>query len=216
MASVGERQRLALRDRASAGSVAAPAARCRAEAEAFRCGEPTDGRHSYDLFRRALCDRDERAWDALIAVYDGLVRAWVRRHPSAPDPGAEEAFVAGAFARLREAVDAARFATFPNAETLLRYLKLCVHSALLDERRARETTVEGKLAGKALWEAVQAQVRDEAERLVAALCLSLDMKPREVQARHPAVFASVDDVYRVKRDLLERLQRGATIRELRD
>ena len=38
------------------------------------------------------------------------------------------------------------------------------------------------------------------------------LKPAEIFQRHPHLFASVDDVYRIKRNVLERLRRNANIR----
>ncbi len=64
--------------------------------------------------------------------------------------------------------------------------------------------------------AIDAELHDEAERLVAHLCLVLDLKPREVYERHPDRFADVADVYRVKRNLLERLRRSPAIRRFLD
>ena len=60
--------------------------------------------------------------------------------------------------------------------------------------------------------AIAAEVQDEAERRVAYLCFVLDLKPREVQERHPELYATVDDVYRIKRNLLDRLRRNPAIR----
>ena len=63
---------------------------------------------------------------------------------------------------------------------------------------------------------MEAELLDQAERLVARLCLVLDLKPREVYERHPDRFADVADVYRVKRNLLERLRRSPAIRRFLD
>jgi hypothetical protein len=45
------------------------------------------------------------------------------------------------------------------------------------------------------------------------LSFVLDLKPGEIQERHPELFASVDDVYRIKRNVVERLRRSPQIRE---
>jgi hypothetical protein len=116
---------------------------------------------------------------------------------------------------------------------LLRYLKLCGHSVLLDEVRARGSirsdalddnvteslatpdvadVAVGQLAGNDLWDAIAAETQNEAERRAAYLCFVLDLKPREVQERHPELYATVDDVYRIKRNLLDRLRRNPRIR----
>ena len=47
---------------------------------------------------------------------------------------------------------------------------------------------------------------------MARLCLAAGLKPREVQARHPALFPTVTNVYRTVRNLRERLARDPAIR----
>ena len=137
-----------------------------------------------------------------------------------------------AFERFFIAVGPERFGTFPSLAALLRYLKLCAHSVLLDEARAQGGTYVdslsqhgdeageapdvagyalGQLAGEDLWAAVQGELQDEADRLVARLCLVLGLKPREVYQRHPERYADVAEVYRVKRNLLDRLRRSPAI-----
>lgn len=209
-------------------------ATCREETERFLRREPSRDDYCFEIFRRAICDRVQRAWEAVFAQYQGMVLAWVRRHPVAASTREDDAFwVNRTFDRFWTAVGPDRFDAFPNMAALLRYLKLCAHSVLLDEVRARgaarheqltdqiaeriETpdvadTAVGQLTGSDLWEAVAAEMQDEAERRVAYCCFVLDLKPREVQERYPELYASVDDVYRIKRNLLDRLRRSAQIR----
>src|SRR5262249_49271063 len=116
---------------------------------------------------------------------------------------------------------------------LLKYLKLCVHSVLLDEVRARraasvssldevpetapdprnaEESVMGDLAGQQLWRAITQELQSEAERVVAFLSFARDLKPSEIFSRHPSLYEDVADVYRVKRNVLERLRRSPKVR----
>ncbi len=61
-------------------------------------------------------------------------------------------------------------------------------------------------------QAVLAEARTEAERIVVRLCFFLQYKPAEVQALYPAVFPSVTDVHQTVRNVKERLQRNPMIR----
>lgn len=215
-------------------SLAELVATCREETERFLRREPSRDDYCFEIFRRAVCDRVQQAWEAVFAQYQGMVLAWVRRHPVAASTREDDAFwVNRTFDRFWTAVGPERFDAFPNMAALLRYLKLCAHSVLLDEARARgaagheplsdqiaerlETpdvadVAVGKLAGNDLWEAIAAEMQDEAERRVAYCCFVLGLKPREVQERYPELYATVDDVYRIKRNLLDRLRRSAQIR----
>jgi hypothetical protein len=47
---------------------------------------------------------------------------------------------------------------------------------------------------------------------VAYLSFTRDMKPSDIFQRHPRLYESVDDVYRIKRNVVERLRRSADIR----
>ncbi len=209
-------------------------AACREETERFLRREPSRDAFCFEIVRRAVRDRDQQAWAAVFAQYQGMVLAWVRRHPVSGSTHEDDAFwINRTFDRFWTAVRPERFDAFPNMAALLRYLKLCAHSVLLDEMRARDAAgrerltdqvaegIEtpdvadvalGQLAGSDLWAAIVAEMQDEAERRVAYCCFVLDLKPREVQERHPQLYATVDDVYRIKRNLLERLRRNANIR----
>ncbi len=77
-----------------------------------------------------------------------------------------------------------------------------------------EAAIVSRLAQRDLWQAIMAEVQHEDECLVARLCLVFHLKPSEVYAGHPDRFGSVQAVYRVKRNLLDRLHRDPAIRQL--
>ncbi len=206
---------------------------CREETARFLRHELAHDGFCFELFRRAVGERDEAAWAAVFAQYHGMVRGWVRHHPAAPpDRGDDDYWLNRAFERFWNAVGTDRVAAFPNIAALLRYLKMCVHSVLLDESRARGAapttplealreqdaasdvadSVADQLAASDLWAAVDAEAGSEAERLVARLCFVLGLKPREIHERHSEYFSSVDDVYRTKRNLFDRLRRSPALR----
>ncbi len=210
---------------------------CREETAKFLHRLPSRDEFCYELLRRAIGERDQAAWDAVFAQYRGVVLAWVRQHPAGSAVREDDEYwVNRSFERFWSAVGPERFALFPNLATVLRYLKLCAHSVLLDAVRAlgpqppvplteqavatgaaggvvdAEAVAAGEVAVQELRRAIDAELHDEAERLVAHLCLVLDLKPREVYERHPDRFADVADVYRVKRNLLDRLRRSPEIR----
>lgn len=198
------------------------ATHCREETEKFLRREQSRDEFCFEIFRRAICDRAQEAWRLVFAQYRGMVLAWVRRHPvSASTHEDDDYWVNRTFDRFWMAVGPERFAAFPSMAAILRYLKLCTHSLLLDEVRARRSASHdaltdqiaesipepdvadvaiGQLARNDLWEVIAAEAQDEAERRVAYLCFVLDLKPREVQERHPEHYPTVDDVYRIKRN----------------
>lgn len=210
------------------------ARRCREETLRFLGGEDRDDAFCFEIFQRAVVDRDDYAWEAIVAQYRGIVLAYVSQHTAAAllrEP--DDYWINRAFQRFWTAVGAERFGQFPDLPALLKYLKMCVHSVLMDEVRARrsgapasledipenlpattnaEHSVLGKLSGEQLWSAIQRLLQDEAEQRVVYLSFARDLKPAEIAERHPNLFDGVADVYRVKRNVIERLRRSAEIR----
>jgi DNA-directed RNA polymerase specialized sigma24 family protein len=189
---------------------------------------PSDA-DAHDLFRRAIVAGDPAAWEALCAHYGGLVRSWLRRHPASRlADETDEYLVNRTFERFWQCMRPEHFGTFAGLPALLQYLKLCAHSILLDEVRARarqrldhvplpepapspEEGIVGQITASELWQAVSTAARDEAELLVATLTFRHGLKPREIYEHCPGRFATIADIYRLKRNLLDRLRRNETI-----
>jgi hypothetical protein len=208
--------------------------RCREETQRFLRGEPREDAFCFEVFQRAIALRDDDAWEAIMMQYRGIVLAYIGQH-TAPavlrEP--DDYWVNRAFQRFWTAVGPDRFGQFPDLAALLKYLKLCVHSEVMDEVRARkaasvtsldevgettpapnnaERTAVGRLAGQQLWETILRELQDESEQVVAYLSFARDLKPGEIFERHPRLYESVADVYRIKRNVVERLRRSADVR----
>lgn len=207
--------------------------RCAEESSRFSRGQEHDDAYCFELFRRAIVERAADAWAAIAAQYRGLVREWIWRHSLASSIDDHDDLVTRAFERFWQAIQPERFAAFPHLAGLLRYLKLCVFHALIDEVRGQRTWQDHRAAGEladdiegervdeivldevgraALWGAIESALPDPAERLVIYLSCVVGLKPREIARRHRAVFPAVEEVYRAKRLALERLRRDPGIR----
>lgn len=196
-------------------------------------GDPERGRdaEAYALFRRALVQRDRDAWDALYARYENLVAAWARRHPGFLRTGEPvDYFVNRAFEKLLSAVDGEKFSRFPDLPSVLRYLKMCTHSAIVDLVRARrreafeppvhaptpdpEAEALERLHRREVWDLVQSLLRDDRERVLVYESFVLGTSPQELRDRRPDLFPTVQEVYLAKRNLLGRLRRDPRVRAL--
>ena len=208
---------------------------CRDETAKFRRGEPSDERYCFELIRRAVCSRDQAAWEVVLAQYRGMVLAWVRQHPSAAALGEDDDYwVTSTFERFWTAIGPDRFGAFPGLAAILRYLKMCTHSVLIDEARARrsaeltsldeadqesdgaadiEAIAVGSLSGQDLWSTILRVLTEEVDRRVLYLSFASELKPGEIHERHPELFPTVADVYRIKRNALDRLRRSAEVRQ---
>ncbi len=206
--------------------------RCREESARYERDEQSDERFCWEMLRRALVARDEDAWAAVFNIYGPLVRRWVHRHPARQTADETDDFwVNRAFDRFWTALGPERFNDFPTVGALLSYLRRCCSSALDDavrwtrhefrvptdleqlDRQGLLTTlapVEHDLA-ESLWEAISARVEDERERQIARLSFLQDLKPSEIYHLYPAMFASVAEIYRLKRNLIDRIRRDQEI-----
>lgn len=209
---------------------------CATESERFYRGQQHDTRFSYELFRRALVERDEAAWEQLYLHYSGLVEGWIRRCAAfSSSSESSEYFVVGAFARFWRALSPERFAAFPTLASLLQYLQLCATSVVIDSVRAHswsgtlleETILQerdpasapdeeamNRIDREEFWRFIDTQLHGETERVVVYSSFVLGLTPRAIHTRHPDLFETVNDVYNVKRNVLGRLSRNQQLRQL--
>ncbi|MDB5076172.1 MAG: hypothetical protein JWO42_2351 [Chloroflexi bacterium] len=196
---------------------------CREQTERYLRDEPSLDKFCMELFRRAIVDRDERAWSAIYAQYAMIVRRWLGTKME-PDEG-----VAAAFERFWRALDRDKFHRFPSLGAVLNYLKMCVHTTAIDHARslhrvaeqqslesasevAAKEDVEGTVAervdGARLWEQIRTTLNDDRASRALYLSYVIGLSPREICSRHPSEFPDVAIVYQLKRNALDRLRRS--------
>jgi DNA-directed RNA polymerase specialized sigma24 family protein len=185
----------------------------------------------YDLFRRAVVERDADAWATIAKRYRHLLISWALRCPAAQGTGEfYEDLADRALARAWAALSPERFAAFPSLASLLAYLRTCVAAAAIDAARAQAThervvhhieqadpmplehVVLEPLDRAEVWQLVTNLVKTEAERVVLVERFVLDLPPRVILARHPALFVDVGVIYTAIRNLCERLRRNPNLR----
>jgi DNA-directed RNA polymerase specialized sigma24 family protein len=209
---------------------------CAAESERFYRGKQHDTRYSYELFRRALVERNEAAWEQLYHHYCGLVEGWIRRSGAFTSSGeSSEYFVVGAFTKFWRAIGPERFFSFPTLASLLQYLQLCATSVVIDSVRAQswsemlpEETVTAqhgpqyspdeeavnRVDRQEFWSFIDEQLNNDVERVVVYCSFVLGLTPRAIFAERTELFSSVNDVYNVKRNVLGRLSRNQQLRQM--
>lgn len=209
--------------------------RCARETERFFQRQALDPRFCFELFRRAIAERCQGAWEAIYAQYSPQVAGWVGRHPAYPASGEEvQYFINRALEKMWAALTPAKFPRFPDLKSLLRYLQMCVHSVILDHVRATEeppvdypvevlagegnpgaSTVENQALDRtqkqAFWDEIDARLHSDQERRVVYGSFVLALKPRELYAQSPDLFRDVGEVYRVKENVMARLRRDAEL-----
>jgi len=194
-----------------------------------------DTSYCYELYRRAIVSRNSYAWERIYHQYRSLVASWVRRHSELQTAGEEvDYFVNRAFDKMWSAMDAEKFSQFHDVAELLRYLQMCVHSVIVDYTRCNqlktvhlessvapppqdflstERQVADQLERHRLWQTVADLTQDEKESIVLRYSFLYGLKPSEIYASNSDRFDSMDDLYRVKRNLLNRLRRNPVLQQ---
>src|SRR5262247_3994627 len=89
--------------------------------------------YGYELFRRAIVERDEDAWAEITVRYRRLLISWAGQCSAKLEIAEYGDDIADqAIARAWRALAPAQFATFPNLAALLGYLRACVAAVVID------------------------------------------------------------------------------------
>jgi hypothetical protein len=206
--------------------------RCAEESGHYFHGQRDDTRFCYELFRRAFVENDQLAWDHLYNVYKPLIVGWVTSSPAFPGSGEEIGyFVNRAVEKMWSSISADKFSRFGELSALLRYLKMCVGSVVIDHVRMRERMkleeldetpnrtpqVEGpsveeqvgsQFDANMLWDLIHSLVTDRREKYVILGSFVYNLKPREILTQYPGEFTDVKQIYRIKENLIARLRRN--------
>ena len=75
--------------------------------------------------------------------------------------------------------------------------------------------VATQLAAQELWQIIWGEATSAEERLILQVICALGKSPRQLQQSYPLLFPSVEDIYRIKRNVLERLRRNHWLLTLR-
>jgi hypothetical protein len=206
-------------------SLSALAQCCMQEIDSFRRGEPSNEQYGIELFRRAVTERDPRAWEVVQQCFHDMMLGWMRHHPmrkAASRFDGEENYVAQAFARFWLATAGNGHITFKTLAAGLLYLRACLSGTLLDTLRAYsrpremslpesgkpgEPVVEESDDGREVWEIIRGLIPNDREQRVAYLLFHCGLKPREIVRFCQEEFPNVEEIYRLRRNIVERLLR---------
>jgi hypothetical protein len=210
-------------------TVAEVACECRREAERFLRGEQHNDSFAFELFHRAVVERDEAAWAAILTQYRATLRRWLGDWQEDVDDA-----VSAAFERFWRAVNAQKFAGFTSVPSILQYLKLCAQTVNADrlralQARALERTLDdaanladveridelvaSRVDASDFWREVRRILIDKRELQVIYFSYVIGLTPRAICERHVDEFPDVQQVYRLKRMALDRLRRHSTLQK---
>jgi hypothetical protein len=208
---------------------------CQAEAAQPRAEESG---YCFELFRRALEEGETSAWLAIDQQYRQLILHWGQDcAPDLPRQEVERAVTATLPKFWQSLTRSAEPLTrrFVHVGAILKYLKQCTVSVLLDHRRqlerrerlrqrlesesypvagqdSTEEALTERLAQEQLLQRVrawiQSNVTDTQERLVLSLSYQTGLSPGEIAERYPQEFPDAQTVRRIKERILKRARRA--------
>jgi DNA-directed RNA polymerase specialized sigma24 family protein len=207
---------------------------CVTESRLFYSHQEYNQNYAYELFRRALVERNEEAWEHIYQHYFQLVDHWVRRTSAFTVSGeTSDFFVSAAFTRFWKAIPSDRFTSFPTLASLLNYLRRCASCVVIDNARthayvdllpeeainwnnqklahADEEATE-RVSRTEFWQLIDGLLQNEAERVIVRSSFLLGMKPGDIFAERGDLFNTVSEVYALKRSILVRLRRSPELK----
>ena len=203
------------------------AAQCLRELGNYRRGETCTDAYGLELLHRATFQDNQEAWAWVQHCFGGLVRGWLRRHPKrevACCLESEENYVGQTFERFWQATVFNQRAEFSTLAAALQYLQASLNGAILNMLRAYalpgevslpepgepgEPLVEGNTDYGEVWESLHMLLSNPREQRLAFLLFHCGLKPKEIICFCPLEWSDVQEIYRLRRDIIERLVRNA-------
>ena len=223
-------------------SVESLAQQCAQETRLYFKNLEHDTKFCFELFRRAIMEHSNAAWEAIRAQYSALIAKWVNRwadrHPDFPLARQEhEDFIEDAFIRFWHSFTPEKFGRSQELKAILEYLKMCVNSSISDAWRKMsrqqfdqnlEKNDDGDESAPAeagpapeeivqndeLWQFIKTRLKDDKEYTVVYASFHLGLSPRQIIAEYPKVFRGINEVYQCKANVWARLARDPDLRKL--
>ena len=189
-------------------------------------GDETFEVYSLQLLRRAIAHDDQDAWAGFQQCLEETVLTWLHEHPSrevACRGLYEKHLVAQAFERFRQAAVQTQMA-FETLAGVLVYLRARLQGAILDRLRtlswpkevsslvpglAGEPRTEDQIDSNEFWEVLQTLLPSAREWRLAYLLYLCGLGPKEILRGSPQEWSAVQEIYRLRRNIVERLLRHA-------
>lgn len=209
---------------------------CRKRSQALRRRDPLEERYCFELFRRAIEEADNQAWEALKQQYDGLIHHWITRSSAAPLSWQDrEDLVQDTWSNFHRALKKYNISLathFEHVGALLKFLNNCAYTATMKhwKRRQKAKRLEKELAlvapkvAEAPEEATlkrmlseerraalkkwrEEHITDRREQLVFDCSFKEGLKPKQIADAYPEMFLNAKVVYRTKENIMKRVKR---------
>jgi hypothetical protein len=198
---------------------------CQREIIGHLRGEAQGMQYCLELFYRARVLHDVDALEALRQCFSGILRDWLQGHPQKEILYVlenEAYYTALTFERFWQAVMHLEDLEFGILTVALGYLQSSLNAVILDALRtyaqsskvafletdgAGGPVVENDENGGALWEMMQRMLPNEREQRMAYLLFHCHLQPWEIVHGNLQEFSNVQEIARLRRDIIARLER---------
>ena len=196
--------------------------RCWGEMKKFSRQEPNDESFCLEIFRRALELRDEQAWEILTETISAIILGWLRRHPCREEAyrlHTEEDYVALTIERLWMVTVRNQTLQFRSLPGAFAFLRVSLNSVIIDTLRnqgkdlsigeigSMEPTAPLEEESDEIWECIKSMLPDQREQRLAYLLFHCNLKPRQIVQFCSQEFCNVQEIFHMKRSILDRLKR---------
>ena len=199
------------------------------EIQKYKHWESSNEAYSLELLNRALKQKDSLAWEAVQLCFTDMMYQWLYCHPLqkvAYRFESKENYIVQGFARFWQAAANNEHITFPTLGAALKYMRISLHGAIVDTLRtyARSNIValpaddepgmfsyEDEYDTGELWQTIHHLLTDERQYRLAYLLYHCGLKPREIVQFCGQEFDDVQEIYRLRRNIVDRLRRNADL-----
>ena len=186
-------------------------------------GDVYHDQYYFKKFRRALEERNQAAQKWIEYHLSAMLIDWIQAHPSrdlACRLHPKEYFVVQAFKRSWQTSLQHYEFEFKNMADVLYYLRVYLNAAILDALRnysrqgntplpasliARESFSNQDDSSQEIWSNIEGKLSDARERRLAYLLFHCAIKPVEIVSSCPQDFSDVQEISRVRHDIIELL-----------
>lgn len=217
------------------------AGKCSQETNRYLRHQSHDTRFCFELFRRAILENNETAWQALIIQYRPLlargVNGWAARHPNFPLTREDmEEFVSEGFERFWKYFTPEKFDKAQSLANVLSYLQSCTDGAVRDswrkmchrqfdqeldaetddevrDSKKSQTLPDEDFQNSELWHLIRSKSNGQAEFIAIYASINLGLSPREILIEYSELFHNIKEIYQYKANFFARLGRDSDIRD---
>ena len=186
------------------------AVRCKEDTNRFYLGQKSTSQHCFELLRRALADGLTDAFTWIYRIYEPQVIRWVYSHSQFIHTSEDaDYFANSALSNFYFALRGGKFHEFDMLAQVMAYLKMCVHSAIMQHLRKQppdtaeleDETMPGNIgqpsmsvAVSDLWARICHLLPEKQDRLLAHCAFVLVLKPAQITQMYPDHWATARDV----------------------